>query len=501
MQFTMLPHSRPRSADRELSGAETCYLLRDNWDDYSYKTTFSLVYFDDGGERHDVGTVKIMRSGMEFGYTALDEEFTEFEAGYASLGQSQDYYENLMGLGEEARVEILTALRDVVWDQELYEQVHNEEPFKFSLTRSIGAREITKFKAVIHQEATLTPFHFQYAFPKSDAVIEIVVQPDSTPPSNIHVIIGRNGVGKTSLLRALSDLLRNGQRRGKGRVTFIGEDDEIGATFTNLVTVAFSAFDEFDPPTSNEGTKTGIKYTYIGLRKHVRLKSGEHESRNKTVADLRKDFVRSTLTCLRSSRLPRWRAAMRVLEGDPLFASLRLTELADLPQEEFEEEAVALFDAASSGHKIVLLTMTQLVELVSERTLVLIDEPEAHLHPPLAASFIRALSDLLSKRNGVAILATHSPVIVQEVPSNCVSLFFRTGDGVAIERPTIETFAENVGLLTREIFRVELTESGYHQLIARAVDEAHTIEQAIGMFDDKLGAEGRSIVRALWQER
>ena len=190
-----------------------------------------------------------------------------------------------------------------------------------------------------------------------------------------------------------------------------------------------------------------------------------------------------------------------MLEGDPLFASLRLAELADLPQEEFEDAAAALFDAASSGHKIVLLTMTQLVELVSERTLVLIDEPEAHLHPPLAASFIRALSNLLAQRNGVAILATHSPVIVQEVPSSCVSLFFRTGDGVEIERPAIETFAENVSLLTREIFRVELTESGYHQLIAQAVDEANTVEEAIATFDDKLGAEGRSIARALWQER
>ncbi len=101
--------------------------------------------------------------------------------------------------------------------------------------------------------------------------------------------------------------------------------------------------------------------------------------------------------------------------------------------------------------------MTRLVELVSERTLVLIDEPEAHLHPPLAASFVRALSGLLAQRNGVAILATHSPVIAQEVPSNCVSLFFRDGASIGIERPEVETFAENVGLLTREIFRVEFT--------------------------------------------
>jgi ABC-type transport system involved in cytochrome c biogenesis ATPase subunit len=329
------------------------------------------------------------------------------------------------------------------------------------------------------------------------------VTPNAVPPTNIHAIIGRNGVGKTTLLRSISTLLRVGRKRSLGRLTFITDDDELSGEegFANLVTVAFSAFDEFDPAVANDGTATGLQYAYIGLKKNVRLKSGRRETRNKTTADLRADFVASTLRCLRSSRKPRWRSAMRVLESDPLFAALRLERLADLPQDDFEDTAVQLFDAASSGHKIVLLTMTRLVELVSERTLVLIDEPEAHLHPPLAASFVRALSGLLAQRNGVAIFATHSPVIVQEVPSNCVSLFFRDGASVEIERPEVETFAENVGLLTREIFRVEFTESGYHALISDVVSRSNTVDQALAAFEDHLGAEGRALVRGLWEER
>ena len=58
-------------------------------------------------------------------------------------------------------------------------------------------------------------------------------------------------------------------------------------------------------------------------------------------------------------------------------------------------------------------------------------------------ALVRAISNLLSKRNGVAILATHSPVVVQEVPASCVTLLFRAGDVVTAERPEIETFAEN----------------------------------------------------------
>ncbi|MFD7630846.1 AAA family ATPase [Streptomyces sp. NPDC059851] len=62
-----------------------------------------------------------------------------------------------------------------------------------------------------------------------------------------------------------------------------------------------------------------------------------------------------------------------------------------------------------------------LIEHVAERSLVLIDEPESHLHPPLLASFIQTLSRLLTERNGVAVVATHSPpVVLQEVPRSCV---------------------------------------------------------------------------------
>jgi ABC-type transport system involved in cytochrome c biogenesis ATPase subunit len=486
---------------RNLAGADQCFLISDSWDDFSYKTTFQLVYFDGAGERHDIGGVKIMQRGMTHGRVPIDQEFEALGDDYASLGQDQSYYENLISLEDAPRVDILTGIKDAVWDEDRYTNFRREGAFQTSLLRSVTQREIKKFRAIIHEQADLTPFHFEYTFPdENQTQIEFEVTPRALPPTNIHVIVGRNGVGKTRLLRNLSTLLREGRGRRLGRLTFFADEGETSGEegFANLIVVAFSAFDEFAPAT-NEGTRTGIQYTYIGLRKNVRLKDGTRVTRNKTDPDLRKDFVQSTLACLRSARRPRWRNAMRVLENDPGFAALRLERLADLPQEDFEVEAGNLFDASSSGHKIVLLTMTRLVELVSERTLILIDEPEAHLHPPLAASFIRALSDLLVHRNGVAILATHSPVIVQEVPRDCVSLFFRTGDNVEIERPEIETFAENVGLLTREIFRVELTESGYHAMITASVERSDSVDDAIELFDGKLGAEGRALVRSIWR--
>ena len=156
-----------------------------------------------------------------------------------------------------------------------------------------------------------------------------------------------------------------------------------------------------------------------------------------------------------------------------------------------------LYSKLSSGHKIVLLTITRVVETLEERSLVLLDEPEAHLHPPLLSALIRSLSNLLINRNGVAIIATHSPVILQEVPKACVWRIRRIGRQAKIERPTIETFGENVGTLTHAIFGLEVTDSGFHKLISDAVDKGLSYEEIVERFNKKLGDEARGIARSL----
>lgn len=135
------------------------------------------------------------------------------------------------------------------------------------------------------------------------------------------------------------------------------------------------------------------------------------------------------------------------------------------------------------------------------RTLILMDEPEAHLHPPLLSAFIRALSDLLINRNGVAIIATHSPVVAQEVPSTCIWKISRHGVSSDAERPEIETFAETVSILTREIFGLEVDCSGFHRTIRDIVEQEDTFEAVIDRFDDEIGAQGQALVRAMLHRR
>ena len=178
---------------------------------------------------------------------------------------------------------------------------------------------------------------------------------------------------------------------------------------------------------------------------------------------------------------------------------MEIADLADeqLSEEELKGQARKLFGKLSSGHKIVLLTITRLVETVEERTLVLLDEPEAHLHPPLLSAFIRALSDLLINRNGVALIATHSPVVLQEVPRGCAWKIRRNGLNIEAERPEIETFGENAGILTREVFGLEVTHSGFHKMLRDAVSKGSGFNDIVDQFKGELGSEAKAIVRAL----
>nr|WP_282558358.1 MULTISPECIES: AAA family ATPase [Providencia] len=155
----------------------------------------------------------------------------------------------------------------------------------------------------------------------------------------------------------------------------------------------------------------------------------------------------------------------------------------------------------SSGHAVVLLTLTRLVATVEEKTLVLIDEPESHLHPPLLSAFIRALSDLLLDRNGVSIIATHSPVVLQEVPKRCVWKINRSRLSTESRRPDIETFGENVGILTREVFGLEVVKSGFHDLLVQSVKSGGTYEEIVDEYRNQLGVEARALLKALVTHR
>lgn len=507
--FTVLPNGK-----RIPYGAKAqAFLLTDNWDDwFTFNTLYSLVIFDADGNEHRIGGVKIGQAGMVEGQRRpnIPELFNALSDEFFSLGQDDSYYEKLNELGPEIRDEILRGLCDTALDQERFLRALNEKVTGVSLLRSVTRSTVQgQFARLARGGARLSKYEFSYTGPQSGRVkiapieLSFVVEPESMPPTNIHVLIGRNGVGKTHLLNNMSRSLID-KHPDPGLVgAFTGAGDDEGTDlFANLVSVTFSAFDPFDPLPNRRDRSEGLPCAYVGLKRSGTT-SGGKPLPPKSPDKLSAEFGASVLVCSQGARLVRWRRALQMLETDPIFKAAEVASLADLHLEDDEIKTTArkLFGSLSSGHKIVLLTITRLVETVEERTLVLLDEPEAHLHPPLLSAFVRALSDLLVDRNGVAIIATHSPVVIQEVPKHCAWKVRRSGRVVSAERPDIETFGENVGVLTREIFGLEVTHAGFHQLLREAVGKDDNFDQVLAKFNTELGGEARALLRALIANR
>jgi predicted ATPase len=75
-------------------------------------------------------------------------------------------------------------------------------------------------------------------------------------------------------------------------------------------------------------------------------------------------------------------------------------------------------ERASSGEIQLLTTLAFIASHISERTVILIDEPENSLHPRWQRSYIDRLFDLFQSSEPKVIIATHAPVMVTAA-SNC----------------------------------------------------------------------------------
>jgi len=532
----------------------TAYLVWDNWDDwFKYATTYHIVIFDADGERHEPGSLKIGQQGLQQAsagvkasrMSTLSAEAVqlaertpnvpvEFEAlpnTFFSLGQNQHYYETISSISNGES--IYKSLRDCAFDLTIYESNKLQDVMQESLLRNVHEYTIMQnLHPLATGKAIPTSYNFAYQLPNSDAKLEVKVIPKSYPPTNIHIIIGRNGVGKTRCLQNLFKAASFGEAHHAtkpfGSVSHA--TDGISSPFSQVVVLAFSSFDQLPPPDKDHvniplfifGNKTYFEYKPAGQFGFFGLPgtpgplstpistSGYGEPALKeepphTEEELwaRRLFNRIR-SCLYGPKKKRLYRALLTLENDPLFYDINAKSLLDSSDDkELWERLEPLYKKLSSGHSIVLQIMTHLVDTVDERSLVLLDEPEEHLHPPLLSAFTRALSDLLINRNAIALVATHSPIMLQEVPRSCVYRLGRSGTIVSLTRPGIETFGENIGTLTSEIFKLEVKTTGFIQMLKDAVTDNPGMgyaQIAKSVFNDQLGAEAKSILMTLVED-
>lgn len=492
-------------------------LKEDNWNDYSYKTQYFISYYDKECQKKFESQVKIIvddemkslinNGADEYNYHSfVPLKFNRLESGFYSVGAGESYYEKLSSIDSDIREAILTALNDIAFNVSLFEKIQSTklQVFSVSLMREYNETDFSnRIVRIASGGAILTDFDFEFNYylneNKKTSVIA-QVRPNSFPPTNMHVLIGSNGVGKSYFLNNI--------------INEYFLDNKIQNSISELlkiVVISFSPFDRLFKGLSDENL-VSRKYDYIGLRENIiEFNSGNY----KKASAIEDEFNKSLVACYESTTLcHRWLEMISLLEIDGYFRKSNLRSfIGNIVREDIKQgllnkkhSSILRFRELSSGHKMVLFSLTRLVEVTIEKSLIVYDEPETYLHPPLLSAYARALSWLLIDRNAVAIIATHSPILLQEVPKKCVWVIQRYDDEFSILRPNIETFGESVSTLTREVFRLEMKKSGYFTIIENKVSkviqkidiESTSTEKIFDLvlaeFNNEMGDEGMSLI-------
>lgn len=470
-------------------------LYDDNWNDYSYRTTFHMVYCDAHGNVIQIGYVKIYCYDIDeertndYGRPVANEIPNSIDSldqdRFCSLGQDLNYYRNLENHLPEDYKDILFRLCDLAFDKSLQERFLVERGVRVSLLRESSAekalREAFLDQDIIEIETEYQDMSFNYTttlpYSDSESVFHFNFRQSKSLPYRINILIGKNGTGKTEILASLANSLSGISSSADDRIRMFGEKRP---SFDRVISISFSAFDKFRKrKTSDHFDYESISYIYCGI---------QSEKGTLSLNDLHRNLHSSLQKIKEKGRINSWKKVMSELIEEE---HIKLIEkIANDPNSDIH---------LSSGQHILICLITEALANIENESIILFDEPELHLHPNAIANTMRMFYTLLEEFNSYAIMATHSPLIIQETPSRYIQALTRMDNELIIRVPDIECFGENISTITDDIFDVNSTESCY-KTVLKQLSEQFSIEEIIELFEDKLSLNAMIFLKTCCQE-
>jgi ABC-type cobalamin/Fe3+-siderophores transport system ATPase subunit len=483
------------------------YLYRDTWDDYGFKTLFHAKYWRNETEPVDLGTVKILQRGQDSGYTQVPDRFQELSEDFCSLGQDLEYYEKIHSFSRSEYQPLLKGMRDVVFNRVARAAFEDEQGFKDSLLRSTAARSALEIAPSFFSNEQPSPpelgkLHFRTSVGGNSFLTSFDFTGDPRLPGRVNTVIGYNGSGKTQLLANLGMVaLTSASLRSASKIqSKYGEFVESQHSFGSVIAISYSAFDTFEVPGESAQERKRVAkesellgYIYCGLRdleshhaKRPRLKSFSE------VAD---EFEKALGVLEDRKRRDLFFDILAPIALEASFQRIGFTAQLETTTTQWRE----FFCSLSSGHKIVLSIVAHLAAYLQRRSIILIDEPEAHLHPPLLAALLKSIRKALEKQDSFAVITTHSPVAIQETPARFVRILRRFGNVTSVKTPSSETFGENIGILTRDVFDLNSSETDYHDVLESLAADL-SVDEIEKLFGHRLGFQARSYISSIRQQ-
>ncbi|MDH6016130.1 AAA family ATPase [Vibrio splendidus] len=530
------------------------YLRQDNWNDHSYQTQYHLFLsgaYSLDGEPVLIGDVKILKKGQ----TSSDRhlltigEIDTLNDDFCSLGQSLDYYERLANIEPEIRNYIFKALNDVVINPSIKNSFKKEDGWNISVMRYIDENDDIFILPPImiskdYQKLPSIDLSFKFNNKSLNNPIEFNFDSPSYGyghklPSRLIVLVGRNGSGKSTLLSKISRVaFASGVDRRDPTLKEIGEFEPAGLGFPKIINISYSAFDSFQVPGIYIDEKEQIlkdiknsqgRYIFCGIRDICKelessINSIERDSRGKLTKDeILKD--RQSFTQLKSIEdlLFEVKTLLEKIKGTDrekiLYKVFNIlskeSSFKDLSQLINKNELVSslcdIFSNSSTGHKFVIHSLVNIIAHSEKRSLILFDEPETHLHPPLLAVLMSSIRFVLDELDAFSIIATHSPVVVQETLSRHVNIIRRKGELTKIITPEIQTYGENIASITSHVFSLSSEVTDFHNELDEILSankfgffaggKSDLLEKCEDLFDGEMSMQATAYIMSMLAKR
>lgn len=493
----ILIYTRRRTPPRPASLAYPYVsLYQDNWDDYGNRCRFiaTLHFADD--EEVELGALRIASRDEGFRVDDPPKVLAQLPPLSASLGESIAYYRRLRDLRAPIRRRYLTLMRDIVAKPARRDRIQNAHLWEKSFMREAASRHALKrggyYLKTQFEEAEPPNFRFIMTLPGASGPhrLDLDFRTHNDLPNRTILLIGRNGTGKTRALATIAARVMPPQVFKRGALDDIPEAEILpDIEISRLIAISYNAFDEFPlpRPANERGPRVeGVayrsrgSYKYCGLRgEDGEISAGEigqmlNEALEPVVQGDRMDILRKVLSTLLN---PAIALALTAEEDDIRDAAAR---------------------ALSAGQRLVAAIFSNIVGFIEEGSLLLIDEPETNLHPGLLSTFVAALNETLVEFDSYAVVASHSPILLQQVPSRFVRHFTRDStDKPRIRRLDFESFGEDLGELTRKVLGLADPERDFTTVLDRLFETRGNAEAVAGLFDHPLGVPAMAHLYAL----
>lgn len=446
----------------KLGDNKPCFFLESiTWDDYGHKTSFYLDYVKEDGSYSRVGKVKICKKNVDKTLDVIPKSFLSLDSNYCSLGQDTSYYYKIKEILGEDAMAFLYSMKDAAVFSRISDHFENDLGFRHSLLRNNNADTALNLGRYVlagfdPDERVNFTYKTRLAYSSNyDFNIKFdfgrINQKDNF--NRVIAIIGENGVGKTSLLYNLAKSIANQQKDCFSPHYPL---------FTKVVAASYSMFDRFyniDARAFNF-EYCGMHNNKGGLMNPDQLKA-RHKHNAETINALNRGL---NLKKFLGNILP-----------------------SDMLEGLFEEGFIFKYDVyedyyvkMSSGQTMLTNLIIDITANVRSNCLIMIDEPEVHLHPNAITQIISVVNLVCERFSSCCIMATHSPLVIQSLLSRNVLIMERDVDGMPVVRQMrVESLGENLTTINEEIFSNGQRDKYYRRLIERAVKGKKSIEQVL----------------------